>query len=361
MTGDRTPERRVRDALHDTVDHVEPTPGLTAIRARLQEDAMPSSRPRSRTALLALGGAAAVAVVVTGIAVVAQDDGEPSNDGRPAGQTSETPSSTSSSPSTTASPSSATTSPGAVAQTRALPVYYVGTTPTGPRLYREFHRVEVTGDQLAPALREAVSGTPLDPDYRTPWPAGTRLDDAVSESSDQQVTIDLSGPSAGSLHDRPAGMSRAEARMAVEQLIYTAQAAVQGRVPVQLLLDGKRTDQVLGVPTSEPLANGDEMSTTATVWVTSPQDGDTVKAGDVAVAGRGAFFEATVAWQLLQDGTVVADGAGMAKECCTLSPYTFTIPDVEPGDYVVRVYDQDMSGGESGRPEAEDTKRVTVR
>ena len=50
----------------------------------------------------------------------------------------------------------------------------------------------------------------------------------------------------------------------------------------------------------------------------------------------------------------------MAKECCTLSPYTFTIPDVQPGDYVVRVYDQDMSGGESGRPEAEDTKRLTV-
>ena len=370
MTGDRHPdpdaERRVRAALHDTVDDLEPVSGLAAIRSRLQEDAMPSPRPRlPRAALIALGGAAAVAVVTTGVVLVTQGSDRSSTEPPPATSSSLTPSpsstsSSSSSPSPSASVSSPPVSPGT--RTAALPVYYVGDGPTGPVLYREFHNAVVEpGGELKAALQQAVSTPPVDPDYRVPWPAGTTVDDAVARASDQQVGIDLSGPTAGSLHDRPAGMSRAEAEMAVQQLVYTAQAAVQGRVPVELLLDGHTTDQVLGVPTSEPLANADEMSTTSTVWITSPQDSATVDAGDVTVTGRGAFFEATVAWQLLRDGTVVDHGAGMAKQCCTLSPYTFTISGVEPGDYVVRVYDEDMSGGESGRPEPQDTKRITVR
>ncbi|GAA1918235.1 Gmad2 immunoglobulin-like domain-containing protein [Nocardioides marmoribigeumensis] len=372
MTGDRTPdERRISDALHDTVDDLEPVHGLSAIRSRLQEDAMSSpSRPASRTALLALGGAAAVAVVVTGVVLVTQQSDRPSSDPPPAASSSLPPSpadSPSDSPSgdDSSSPSDGQsrphTTPPPTATSRALPVYYVGTTPVGPRLYREFHRTQVAaGDELVTALRQAVEVAPLDPDYRTPWPSGTRVD-VVPPSGPDQVTISLSGPTPGSLHDRPAGMSRAEARMAVQQLVYTAQAAVQSRVPVQLLLDGRHTDQVMGVPASEPLANDDETSTSASVWITSPQDGDTVRAGGVEVTGRGAFFEATVAWQLLSpDGHVVADGAGMAQECCTLSPYSFTIPKVQPGDYVIRVYDADMSGGESGRKEPEDTKRITV-
>ena len=368
MTGQD--ERRVRDALHETVDDLEPAGGLTAIRARLQEDAMsehrPPSRTRSRTALLALGGAAAVAVVVTGVVLVAQDAGRPSSDAPPAGSSSLTPAPTdtatpSPSPGESSPSDDGTTSASPATRTRALPVYFVGTTPVGPRLYREFHQVDVVdGDELGRALQEAVEAPPLDPDYRSPWPEGTRVDSVEDESSvDGPITISLSGD----LHDRPAGMSRAEARMAVQQLIYTAQAVVQDRAPVQLLLDGERTDQVLGVPASEPLANGDETSVTASIWVTSPQDGDTLDAGDLTVTGRGAFFEATVVWQLLSadGGTVVATGSGMARECCVQSPIELTIEDVAPGDYVLRVYDEDMSGGESGRAEAQDTKRVTVR
>ena len=366
MTGDRTPdpadERRVRDALHDTVDDLEPVSGLAAIRSRVQEDAMnpQPSRTASRAALLALGGAAAVAVVVTGVVLVTQQSDRPSSEPPPAGTTSLTPSPTDDASATPSTPPSSpsTTSPTA----QAVPVYYVGTTPAGPRLYREFHRLQVTsGDGLLEALREAVGTTALDPDYRSPWPQGTTVGAATSPGGQDVTTIDLSGPSAGVLHDRPAGMSRAEAEMAVQQLVYTAQAVLQARMPVQLLLDGKRTDQVLGVPTSEPLANGDEMSTLATVWITGPQDGDTLPADAVRITGRGAFFEATVAWQLLAaDGrTVVKRGSAMSQECCVLSPYDFTIPGVQPGSYVIRVYDEDMSGGE-GNGEMQDTKRITV-
>ena len=56
---------------------------------------------------------------------------------------------------------------------------------------------------------------------------------------------------------------------------------------------------------------------------------------------------------------VVKDGFATAQECCTLSPYSFEVT-AKPGDYVLRVYDADMSGGE-GPGEHEDTKAVTVR
>ena len=65
-----------------------------------------------------------------------------------------------------------------------------------------------------------------------------------------------------------------------------------------------------------------------------------------------------MSWQLLQGGEVVQDGFTTAEEGMTLSPYSFEVT-AEPGDYVLRVYDADMSGGE-GNGEAEDTKQITV-
>lgn len=361
---DRPDEQRLRDLLRDSVDGLEPPDALPTIRRRLQEDAMthPHS-PGRRTTWLALAGAAAVAVVVAGVVLVTQDTDPTSSDPPPAATSApSTPGTPEPTASPDGSPSTDDATPDSPATTRALPVYYVGDTPVGPRLYREFHRVTATDDDaLLRALQEAVGTAPLDPDYRTPWPSGTQVDEAVAQSSEQAVAIDLSGVAPGSLRSRPAGMSRAEARMAVEQLIHTAQAVLQERAPVRFLLDGSITDQVLGVPTSEPLANGDAMSVQASVWITSPQDGDSVDGGTIRVVGRGAFFEATVSWQLLRGGAVVKEGFATATECCTLAPYEFTIGDVAPGDYVLRVYDADMSGGESGRAEAEDTKRVTVR
>ena len=127
---------------------------------------------------------------------------------------------------------------------------------------------------------------------------------------------------------------------------------------MQLSLGGERTDTVLGVPTSEPLAAADPMDVQATVWIIDPQDGAVV-GKTVQVEGRGAVFEANVSWQLLENGRVVDEGFSTAEEGMTLSPYSFTL-EAEPGDYVLRVYDADMSDGE-GPGEMEDTKRITVR
>ena len=46
----------------------------------------------------------------------------------------------------------------------------------------------------------------LDPDYRSPWPAGAQVGSARDASDvDGPITVSLTG----NLHDRPAGMTRA--------------------------------------------------------------------------------------------------------------------------------------------------------
>lgn len=247
------------------------------------------------------------------------------------------------------------------AATSPLPVYYVAATGAGPRLFREFHDSPGAADPAGAtrtALDDALSGNALDPDYGSSWPGGTTATSATFDDGGAGlITVDLSG--SGDLGGRPGGLDGAGARAAVQQLVFTAQAGFGSRAPVRFLLDGASTPTLLGVPTAEPVAAGDLMTEQGTVWVISPQDGDTVD-GSFTVEGRGAFFEATVSWQLLQDGTTVQEGFSTATECCTLAPYSFTVSDVAPGDYVLRVYDADVSGGEGG-PEAQDTKRITVR
>jgi hypothetical protein len=239
----------------------------------------------------------------------------------------------------------------------ALPVYYLGETGQGPRLYREFHKVPVPdlpGAAVAEAVHEAVAGSAQDPDYTTLWPAGADVQHV--EMTGDTIVVDLKG--AGLLHDAPAGMTDDEAKMSVEQLIYTAQAGYQNRAPVRFLLDGQITDTLLGVPTAEPVAQGDETSTLAQVWIIEPSDGATVDSG-FTVKGIGAFFEANVTWELRQGDKVVKSGFTTAEECCRMAPYSFTV-DAPAGDYTLVVKDEDMSGGE-GAPPFQDTKHLTIR
>jgi hypothetical protein len=126
---------------------------------------------------------------------------------------------------------------------------------------------------------------------------------------------------------------------------------------VRLLVDGEQVDQVLGVPASEPLGAGSADSTLATIWVTSPAEGATVERR-FEVTGQAAAFEANVVWELKQGEEVVDSGFATAAECCTLSPYSFTVS-AEPGDYTLVVHDTDESDGE-GVGTSQDTKQVTV-
>ena len=92
----------------------------------------------------------------------------------------------------------------------------------------------------------------------------------------------------------------------MEQLIYTAQAAVQARAPVQFFLGENPIDQVFGVPTSEPLAEGKWSDVLSLMSVTAPEEGATVS-GSFEASGVASSFEANVQWQITQNGETVKD------------------------------------------------------
>jgi hypothetical protein len=343
-------EDRLRELLDSAVSDVEPRPGLDAIRSRTKVSPM-STRPW----FLAAGAVVvATAATIVAFAVVGDDTSPTKAEPDAAGSPSQA-----ALPSEPASSASATESE-TTDSAQAVPVYYVGDTGQGLRLYREFHRLPVASadDAVAQAIHEAVAVTPDDPDYRTLWPEGA--DVAHVEKSGDTIVVDLGD--ASMLHDRPAAMSAEQAELSVQQLVYTAQAGYQDQGPVRFLLDGQITDQLLGVPTSEPLGRGDETSTLAQVWIIEPGEGATVKSG-FEVTGVGAFFEANVVWELRQGDKIVASSAKSgpvtAEECCTMAPYSFTV-EAPPGDYTLVVKDEDMSSGE-GAPPFQDTKNITVR
>ena len=265
---------------------------------------------------------------------------------------------TSATPTPSKSPSGTTTP-----STTALPVYYLGDTQSwGPRLFREF----VAGDgqdKVAAAVSLAVSGRPADPDYRTAWPTVARV--TVEPFAGDVLTISLEGDPAA-LRKRPADLTRREAQVSIQQVVFTAQAALgQGRVPVQLLLNGAHTDLLLGQPVAEPLANDSVLAVCNHMNITVPAQGQVVDGSRPrAVSGVSNGVEASVYWRLERDGTIVLDGPTTADGWMEnrLFPWSATIDisGLPPGDYTRFATTDDPSGGE-GRGPATDDKSFTIR
>ena len=342
MTAD---ERWLRETLDDAVSDVEPRRSLDDITHSVR------ARPRRMAPWAAAGAGLLVAATIGGIALAGGLWSE-EPDASPAGPATSSAPEPSPSSEETEQSEDAAGEPGV----GSLPVYYVGDTPTGPRLYREFRAPASDGDALGEAVDMAVSVDPLDPDYRVPWPEGTTASARASDPGVVVVELD----SDADLALRPEGMRADEARLAIQQLVHTAQAAAQARVKVGFIDDGQPMQRLLGEDIGLLTSEDDPMAVQAPVWIIDPHEGKRTD-GRLQVEGRGAFFEANVSWQVLDAGTgrVVRDGFTMAQECCTLSPFSFTLPQLPGGEYVLRVYDADMSGGE-GPGEQEDTKSFTV-
>jgi hypothetical protein len=358
MNHQPTDDERLRRLLEQTVADVEPNDGLEAIRSRTKVTDMPTNLSSKRPWVWgALGAAVATAAVIGGFAVLNQQS--PSAD---APLVTNSPSGIPTVPPTddgspAPDPSGGTETPGG--DEFAVGVYYVGDTPFGPRLYREFHQA-VGATPLDAALADATSAQPLDPEYRTDWPEGIIASTAFDGvGSDGLIQITLAD---ASVHDRPAGMSAAEAKIAVEALIYTAQGAMQTRAPVQFLLGGNPVDQVYGVPTSEPLAQGKWTDVLSLVNLTSPEEGATVS-GSLDVEGVASSFEANVPWQILQGSKVVKSQSFMAEGYIDkLYPFSGTIDvsDLAPGTYTFLVKTDDPSAGEGPGP-YEDTRTIVIQ
>lgn len=325
--------------LREVAEAVEPADRLDAIRA-----ATAHGGRRAGRGWWAAGGAGLVAAsVITALALTTGGGPRGAQPG-PAEESTATTDTTATEPNPVAS--------------RVVPVYFVGDTPSGPRLYREFQRG--TGPMSAEtfALDAALQGDAIDPDYRSLWPADASAGPYLMSDDLIQVTV------RGDLHDRPPGMSEADAQLAIEQLVRTAQGVFgHGRVPVQITLNDAPTDQVLGVPTSEPLSAGSDLEVLAHVSISNPSEGAEVDNDrPFTVEGVANSFEGNVVTRVQRwEGTYVVDElptiAGTYEDRLFPFEVTFDLTDVAPGDYVVVSRTEDPSGAGMFHT---DTRRIRI-
>lgn len=235
-----------------------------------------------------------------------------------------------------------------------VPVYFVGSTPQGPRLYREFRKVE--GDPAMGALALLASGKTLDPDYRTLFPSGGGF--ASVDVGSDKITVGLTDDTWTTM----GGLSQQEARLAAQQLVYTLQGVEQKRLPVEIQVDGKPAD-LLGL--AGELSNEDEMDVRALVNVTTPEQGATVS-GTFTATGVSSSFEATTPWEIHAggaDGKVVKKGFATAEGWMDkLYPWKtdVDVSGLPAGDYTFVAMTDDPSDGEGAGPTV-DTKAITVK
>jgi hypothetical protein len=239
----------------------------------------------------------------------------------------------------------------------AVPVYFAGDGPGGRTvLFREFQRVE--GDPLTEAARiVAGGGEPGDPDYRTLWP---QVEISSVTATDGVLLVEI--PSDG-FTERPDGMSKRDARLALQQLVYTLQGVQQDRLRV--VIERPDTEaRLFGIPTGRPLVAASPMQTLNLVNITDPAEGDTIDRDVITVSGVANTFEASGPCRLLQDGqelTLVAYSIdGWAED--RLFPFQVDIPlGRVTGEVVVQCETDDPSGGAEGHGPAIDTRTITVQ
>jgi hypothetical protein len=247
-----------------------------------------------------------------------------------------------------------------VARLRGVPVYYVGESQRSFRLFREFRTVEDAGSPVLSAVRAVTGLAPLDPDYVSPWRPASRLTVAQDGST---LTVDLS---ADAFANTDVGSELAAA--AVQQLVHTAtaaSAAFPGARPVTqvaITQDGKAADAWGAVRIGRPMTRAPMADVQAHAWVTSPQEGEVRRAGNVAFTGFGTSFEATFGWVVRSAaGGEVARGSAMGGTGTGgFGSVGFTARLV-PGSYTVTLSTDDPSGGAEGRGPATDDKTFTVR
>lgn len=307
--------------LRDAVADVEPTDRLSELRART------ATSSAARRWWPAVGGAVlATAAAITAIAVLGND-----------------------------SPTAVDPGPAAPVDTRAQAVYYIGDTLDGPRLYREFQQVE--GESLTAAL-DLLTSVPRDPDYRSAWAPG-QLQQATRDLDTIVVGVDPS------VVERPPGMSEDEAQAAVQQVVYTMQAAERDLFAVRFRTDGAEyLATVLGVPVDEQPLRAPVLDTLSRVNLSDPSEGQVVQ-DTLAVRGVANSNEANVHWILEREGEFVTEGAFTALGYMEPRLFPFSgeidVSSLDPGTYTLIVETDDPSGGtEGGTPVFTDTRTFVI-
>ncbi|MEP7370393.1 MAG: Gmad2 immunoglobulin-like domain-containing protein, partial [Dermatophilaceae bacterium] len=190
-----------------------------------------------------------------------------------------------------------------------------------------------------------------DEPYVQPWSGTTVKNVTVTPTL---ITISLSGPGAS-------GFTAEQTRLAVQELVWTAQAAVgKGSIPVKFVVSGGATKLFGAYLTSLTYnrpATDQQYRDLAPIWITSPVRGQVLPAGAPVVAkGQSCAFEATTQWQLKKAGAVVKSGTTTATSGCpTRGTWQVNLGKLPAGGYTFRMYEVSMQDGqgvvaESSRP-----------
>jgi hypothetical protein len=312
--------------MREAVEHVDPMP-----RQRELWDGVNVATKR-RTRNRTVGGLLAAAVLVTG-GVVAATHQHSGHEVSPSGP------------------------PRAVDRSSArfvYGIYYVGQTPYGPRLYREFRAGSAKDKNLADAL-SLLEATPVDPDYQTSWHDGQLLGATVVNGV---IDVEVDPSTTGPLEGVPGS------DLVVQQAIYTLQGVVGDRLPVQFMANGSPVAEVFGVPTGEPLTQAPELDVLALVSISDPSDRRVVE-DYFSARGVASSFEGNVPWQLeAPDGTVVEHGNatsfGSEDHLYPWATGHIDVSGLDPGEYTFKVMTDDPSDGEGPGPYV-DTRAIIVK
>jgi hypothetical protein len=311
------------------------------------------TRPTTSRAAVLAATAALTAALLAGCG----NDDPQAVDPTPAdGSTSATPTDQPTDEPTGTDTSSPTAAP---AETVTVPLYFVGETPQGPRLYREFRKVEAD-NPLEEAAALVTGGDTLDGDYRTLFPGGAFA--SITYSEDAGAFI-VEVPDDGWMTPVD-GMTKRDASLAVQQLVYTLQGVQQTRAPVVVQLGGTPT-KLFGIDTSGGVTAAPQLDVLALVNVTTPEEGSTVR-GTFTASGVASSFEATVPWEIREGdnlGPVVKQGFSTAEGWMDkLYPWEteVDVSDLAPGTYSFVALTDDPSGGAEGAGPSEDSKTITV-
>jgi hypothetical protein len=233
----------------------------------------------------------------------------------------------------------------------------VGDTPSGPRLYREFQQLPSGPLEALEAITAATG--PDDPDYRTPWPQDFFRAVRVDPDAIEVEVGDWSGPQVP--------ITRAEAELFLQQVVYTVQAAThEDTLPV--VFDGNPLagfdvegfDDARSVIGRERAAENDVL---APMSVSDPVEGLHVQ-GSFVARGRGNSSESNVLWRIVRGDDVVLDGfttaEGWGDRLYPWETEPIDVSELPPGEYTFVAATDDPSGGAEGYGSFTDTRTIIV-
>ncbi|HEY6793669.1 MAG TPA: hypothetical protein VI248_03185 [Kineosporiaceae bacterium] len=244
-----------------------------------------------------------------------------------------------------------------------LPVYLIAQRQGRWALVREFTPTTLTrpDDRLGAALRFAVAGAGHAPDLASVWSVEHLLGDVRAEVRAAEVVVRLSATLLGESHQPVSGPARPTlARLAVQQLVWTATAVLGRDAPVRV--EGPTPTSVLfdTLPLNATFARGTGATDPrAPIWLSSVTDGQQVRAGALQVSGDALTTgTGTISWALTDAaGTVVARGQEVLRRADGSSPppragerAVFQIHVTLParGHYVIAVTQDWPSAGDPG-------------